>query len=257
MPRPGNDANPAPRRMAASRTDRSARTGSAAAGNDIPAGADPDAKADPAARPTAPLTAMRAETLQRIERAVLQLFAEHDFHDVSLIDVARTANVSLQTIYKYFGSKESLLYAMLDVMLSRLAVRMIDHLQGIDGVRERLRKTFWVMLDYMDREPAVIQLLYTSVPMARHRHIRIYESPALMSAFLGVLKDGQKRGVLNDRVSSKILLDVFLGLLSRLVLMHLVRGEKRPLLDQFDELFTILWRALSRPEDEAATAPVR
>ena len=39
--------------------------------------------------------------------------------------------------------------------------------------------------------------------------------------------------------------------------MHLVRGEKRPLLEQFDELFTILWRALSRPEDEAAAALAR
>lgn len=245
MPRTGNDANPPARRGASGRPTRAARPGAEPVQGD----AAPDAP-DATARTTAPLTAMRAETLQRIERAVLQLFAEHDFHDVSLIDVARTANVSLQTIYKYFGSKESLLYAMLDVMLSRLAVRMIDHLQGIDGVRERLRKTFWVMLDYMDREPAVIQLLYTSVPLARHRHIRIYESPALMTAFLGVLKDGQKRGVLNDRVSSKILLDVFLGLLSRLVLMHLVRGEKRPLLEQFDNLFTILWRALSRPQDD-------
>ena len=44
--------------------------------------------------------------------------------------MARKANVSLQTIYKYFGSKEVLVYAVLDVTLGRLAERMIDHLQG-------------------------------------------------------------------------------------------------------------------------------
>lgn len=137
------------------------------------------------------------------------------------------------------------MYAVLDVTLGRLAERMIDHLQGIDDARERLRKTCWVTLDYMDKHPAVMLLLFTAVPVSRHRNISIYESPELMGAFLGVFKDGQARGVLNNRVSSKILLDVFMGMIGRIVLMHIVRGEKRPLIDQFDELFHILWRAMS------------
>ncbi len=193
----------------------------------------------------AALSTMRADTLGRIEKAVLELFSNQDFHEVSLLDVAKAANVSLQTIYKYFGSKEVLVYAMLDVMLGRLAERMLDHLQGIDDARERLRKTFWVTLDYMDKHPAVMMLLFTAVPITRHRNIRIYESPDLMGAFLGVFKDGQARGVLNKQVSHKILLDVFMGIIGRVVLMHIVRGERRPLIDQFDELFHIVWRAMS------------
>ena len=192
------------------------------------------------------LQEMRPGTQARLEKAVLQLFSSRDFHDVSLLDVAKAANVSLQTIYKYFGSKEALVYAVLDVTLGRLAERMIDHLQGIDDVRERLRKTLWVTLDYMDRQPAVMLLLFTAVPVSRHRNIRIYESPELMSAFLNVFKDGQQRGVLNQRVSNKVLLDVYLGIIGRVVLMHIVRKEKASLLAQFDELFEIVWRAMSQ-----------
>src|SRR3989344_5257302 len=199
--------------------------------------------ADP--RPTPPgtpderraaLGSMRADTLARIEKAVLTLFSTRDFHEVTLLDVAKEAHVSLQTIYKYFGSKEVLVYAM------------IDHLQGIDDARERLRKTFWVTLDYMDKHPAVMMLLFTAVPVSRHQNIRIYESPELMGAFMGVFKDGQARGVLNRRVSAKILLDIFMGIIGRVVLMHIVRREKQSLLEQFDELFHILWRALSADE---------
>ncbi|MGB4924984.1 MAG: TetR/AcrR family transcriptional regulator [Giesbergeria sp.] len=188
---------------------------------------------------------MRGDTLARLEKAVLELFSSRDFHEVSLQDVARSANVSLQTIYKYFGSKEALVYTMLDTLLGRLAERMIDHLQGIDDARERLRKTCWVTLDYMDKHPAVMLLMFTAVPVSRHKNIDIYESPELMGAFLGVLKDGQARGVLNSQVSSKVLLDVFMGMVGRVVLMHIVRGEQTPLTDQFNELFHILWRALS------------
>jgi len=108
---------------------------------------------------------MRSDTLARVEKAVLELFSSRDFHEVSLHDVARSANVSLQTIYKYFGSKEALVYSMLDIMLGRLAERMIDHLQGIDDARERLRKTCWVTLDYMDKHPAVMLLMFTAVPV--------------------------------------------------------------------------------------------
>ena len=199
----------------------------------------------PTKRPLAPLAGMRGDTLARLEKAVLELFSSRDFHEVSLQDVARRANVSLQTIYKYFGSKEALVYTMLDTLLGRLAERMIDHLQGIDDARERLRKTCWVTLDYMVKHPAVMLLMFTAVPVSRHKNIDIYESPELMGAFLGVLKDGQARGVLNSQVSSKVLLDVFMGMVGRVVLMHIVRGEQTPLTDQFNELFHILWRALS------------
>ena len=207
--------------------------------------------AAPSARPPivddrrARLEGMRGDTLNRIEQAVLTLFSTRDFHEVGLIDVARAARVSLQTIYKYFGSKEALVYSMLDVMLARLAERMIDHLQGIDDARERLRKTCWVTFDYTDKHPAVMQLLFTAMPASQFSNIHIYESPELMGAFLSVLKDGQKRGVLNHRVSSKVLLDVFIGIIGRVSMMHIMRAEKRPLIEQFDELFHILWRAMS------------
>ncbi len=220
--------------------------------------------ADP--RPTPPgtpderrtaLGSMRADTLSRIEKAVLTLFSTRDFHEVTLLDVAKEARVSLQTIYKYFGSKEVLVYAMLDVMLGRLAERMIDHLQGIDDVRERLRKTLWVTLDFLDRHPAVLLLLFTAVPVIKHRNIRIYESPDLMGAFLGVFADGQARGVLNPRVSTKVLLDVFMGLVGRVALMHIVRREKAPLLAGFDEWFGMIWRAMGAHDPEPAPATPR
>ncbi|HEX4856405.1 MAG TPA: TetR/AcrR family transcriptional regulator [Limnobacter sp.] len=187
---------------------------------------------------------MRKATLERIEKTVLELFTSRDFNDVALIEVARSANVSLQTIYKYFGSKEQLVAYVLDTTLSRLANRMIDHLEGIEDYRERLRKTLWVMLDYFDKHPKVILLLTVSIPASRYQDLPVYESPELMGAFLGMLKEGQSKGVLNDTVSSKVLLDVFMGIFGRVAQMHFLRNEPDRLIDQFDKLFAILWGAL-------------
>ncbi|WP_334118361.1 TetR/AcrR family transcriptional regulator [Limnobacter sp.] len=201
-----------------------------------PTTAKPDANAHPAT--------MRKATLDRIENAVLELFTTRDFNNVALIEVARSANVSLQTIYKYFGSKEQLVAYVLDTTLRRLASRMIDHLEGIEDYRERLRKTLWVMLDYFDKHPKVILLLTVAIPASRYQDLPVYESPELMGAFLGMLKAGQQKGVFNNTVSSKMLLDVFMGVFGRVAQMHFLRKEQDRLIDQFDGLFAILWGAL-------------
>ena len=187
------------------------------------------------------------ETRARIEQAVLDVFSGREFHRVGLIEIARSANVSLQTIYKYYGSKEALLFSSLDSWLGRLAHRMIDHLQGIEDYKEKLRKVFWVVLDFFEKNPKVAQLIMSSVYINTWRRTEAYASPQLMSAFMRVLGEGRARGILNDQVDEKILLDYILGVLGRLVSMNIQRGQKKPLTSQANVLFEMLWRAISKP----------
>ncbi|MBU5615525.1 TetR/AcrR family transcriptional regulator [Psychrobacter sp. TAE2020] len=197
--------------------------------------------------PLAPLSSMRPATLDKIEKAVRHLFAGYDVQDVTMIQIANTANVSLQTLYKYFGDKQTVLYTIMDRVLARLAVRMMDHLQGIDSVKERLRKTLWVCLDFVDSHPDAVMVL-SAVSVSRFRNIAIYENKELIDAFLSVLTDGQRRGVLNDKVPLYVLFDVFMGFISRLGLMHILRQTNKPISDDFDALFDMLWRSMSKPE---------
>lgn len=187
------------------------------------------------------------ETRARIEQAVLDVFADREFHRVGLIEIARAANVSLQTIYKYYGSKEALLFSSLDSWLGKLAHRMIDHLQGIEDYKEKLRKVFWVVLDFFEKNPKVAQLIMSSVYINTWRKTENYRSPALFGAFMKVLGEGRERGILNAQVDEKILLDYILGVLGRLVQMYIHRGQKKALTPQANVLFEMLWRAISRP----------
>jgi TetR/AcrR family transcriptional regulator, repressor of fatR-cypB operon len=193
-------------------------------------------------------------TRARIEQAVLDVFSGREFHRVGLIEIARAANVSLQTIYKYYGSKEALLFSSLDSWLGRLAHRMIDHLQGIEDYKEKLRKVFWVVLDFFEKNPQVAQLIMSSVYINTWRKTANYQNRELFGAFMRVLGEGRARGILNDQVDEKILLDYILGVLGRLVQMHIHRGQKKPLTAQANVLFEMLWRAISKPAAGRATA---
>ncbi|MGP4952056.1 TetR/AcrR family transcriptional regulator [Psychrobacter sp. DM8] len=203
----------------------------------------------------APLSEMRPATLDKIEKAVRQLFAGSDASDITMIEIASTANVSLQTLYKYFGDKQTVLYTIMDIVLVRLAARMMDHLQGIDSVEDRLRKTLWVCLDFVDTQPDAVMVL-SKVSIARFHNIAIYKNKELIDAFLSVLEDGQKRGVLVDTVPLHILFDVFMGFISRLGIMHTIRQADVPLNANFDALFSILWRSMSKPEISGAQKPI-
>lgn len=202
-------------------------------------------------------TQLDPDTKARIEQAVLDIFAEREFHRVGLIEVARGANVSLQTIYKYYGSKEALLFSSLDTWLGKLATRMIDHLQGIEDYKEKLRKVFWVVLDFFEKHPQVAQLIMSSVYVNTWRRMDNYQNPVLFGAFLKVLGEGRARGILNDQVDEKYLLDFIMGVLGRLVQMYIHRGMKEPLTKQANALFEMLWRGISKGDAAAVSAPVR
>lgn len=188
---------------------------------------------------------MRRSTLVRLDKAVFELFTQRDFHQVALKDVAAHAHVSLQTIYKYFGGKEQLVGWMLNGTLTRLSRRMIEQLRAIEDFQLRLSRTLWVMLDHFDKHPQVPQLLAMSLSASQHSELPVYENAELMGAFLGLFKEGQTQGHLRADVSSKLLLDVFMGILSRVVLMHTLRKESQPMIERHAVLFDMIWRALA------------
>lgn len=198
---------------------------------------------------------MDNKTRERIEAAVLALFSEQEYHRVKLIDVATMGRVSLQTIYKYYGGKETLLFSSLDSWLSELAKRMIDHLSGIENYKDRLRKVFWVMLDYFENNPRVAQIIMSSVYLNTWRRDDTFRQPELMSIFMKVLGEGRQQGIFREDVDEKDLLDLFLGVATRKISMWLVRGQSEPLTEKAPVLFDMIWVAMSRERATEEAAP--
>ena len=110
-----------------------------------------------------------------------------------------------------------------------------------------MRKTFWVALDFYEKNPRVLQIMLSSVYINTWQQTRNYQNPELFGAFMKVLAEGRAKGVLTDAVDEKILLDYMLGVLVRLVQMYVQRGMREPLTPQANVLFEMVWRAISKP----------
>lgn len=194
-------------------------------------------------------TALRPDVQARLEKAVLEIFSESDFHKANIRDVAQKAGVSFTTIYKHYGSKERLVFSFVDIWLGKLTERITDHLQGIEDLKEKMRKVYWLQLDYYERHPGLGKILFMTLPMQTWMSDQTFRQKRMINLYLEVLKRGQAEGILNPQVRAGVLLDFMLGSVQRAFFMWVSRGQQKSLAGQSQVLFDMVWRAIARPPD--------
>ncbi len=116
----------------------------------------------------------KQRTRQEIADAALLLFAKQGFDAVTVADVARAAEVSEQTVYNYFKTKESLVFDEDEAFEARFVAMVRDRPQTsslLDAVRAHAQE----FLDSLSRRPAgpnrrgsMPYLVATSAPLRRH-----------------------------------------------------------------------------------------
>ena len=191
---------------------------------------------------------LRPEVHKRLEKAVLDIFSQADFHKANIRDVAKLAGVSFSTIYKHYGSKERLVFAFVDVWLGKLTERISDHLQGIEDLKEKMRKVLWLQLDYYERNPGLGRIIFMTLPMKTWMADETFQQKKMINLYLEVLKNGQREGVLNPNVRAGVLLDFMLGTVQRAFAMWVSRDQVEGLAAQANVLFEMIWRAIENPQ---------
>jgi AcrR family transcriptional regulator len=186
----------------------------------------------------------------RLETAVMDIFSNSDFHKATMRDVAKQAGISFSTIYNYFGSKEKLLFTFVDISLGKLTHRIIDHLQGIENFKEKIRKVFWVQLDYYERHPELGRILFMTVPMKTWMADETFRQQQMINMFMEVLRQGQAEKVFNPKVRTGILLDFMMGFVQRSFFMWVSRGQTYSLSEESNAMFEMVWRGISNPHAE-------
>ncbi len=191
---------------------------------------------------------------KRLEMAVLEVFSNSDFHRASIRDIANKAGVSFTTIYKHYGSKERLVFAFVDIWMGKLTDRIVDHLQGIENLKEKLRKVFWLQLDYYERHQGLGKIVFMTLPMKTWTADATFDQPRMMTLMIDVLKQGQEEGILNPNIGAATLLDFLMGFVQRSFFMWILRGQKESLADQANIMFEMVWQGMANPEQFSKTA---
>lgn len=194
------------------------------------------------------LNGLNHDIHKRLEAAVLEVFSQSDFHKASIRDVAEKAEVSFTTIYKHYESKERLVFAFVDIWMGKLTDRIVDHIQGVENLQEKLRKVFWLQLDYYERHEGLGRIVFMTLPLKTWMADETFEQKRMMHLMIKLLHEGQQKGILNDRVDASVLLDFLMGFVQRSFFMWIQRGKTESLVDQANTMFGMVWRGMLNPE---------
>ena len=113
----------------------------------------------------------KERTRQELMRSALRLFADRGFDQVTVEEIAADCEVSPRTFFRYFSSKEDVLFAQSDRSLERLLETLRGEpsdLRPLEALRRAMRT---LAGDYVEDKEAVVlrHQIMTATPALRTR----------------------------------------------------------------------------------------
>ena len=184
----------------------------------------------------------------RLEAAVKELFSQQDFHQVNMRRIAQKAGIGLNTIYMHYESKEQLLFSFIDEWIQALDSRLTEHLQGLEDIREKIRKTMWVMFDFYEKNPQIATIVMMTVPFKTWVTDSTFKQKDLSTRIMKLFREGKRKGLLNPGIPVEIMFDVMYGIMHRSVYIWLYLNRKKSLTSLANMYCDIVWRAIENTD---------
>ncbi len=184
---------------------------------------------------------------ERLYPTVLALFSENDFHRVNIREISNRTGVSSGTIYKYFTSKEDLIFTILDGKITEIGASLKLHIAGLEEIKEVFRKVFWVTMDFYDTNPGVAITAFITVPMRSWMKEKSYKRGIEHAALLEPLKKARQAGAIDPSISNEQIADLYYMFCYRQIHKWYYFGMKQKLVDTIPDFFELFWKAV-KPE---------
>ncbi len=127
----------------------------------------------------------------RLLAAAVEVIEEHGYTQATVAQITSRARVSRRTFYELFDSCEGCLAAVIEEILALLGQEL--KAAGLEGLawRERVRGGLWVILCFLDREPALARVCVVQAARGGPRVLERREE--ILTALAGVLDEGRQQ----------------------------------------------------------------
>ena len=176
---------------------------------------------------------------------VLELFSKNDFHQVNMRDICNLSGLSTSTIYKYFPSKEDLLFSIIDEKVDEIYEQVRLNLRGLESTKEMFRKAYWVLMDYYDRNPGVAITFFITVPTRTWMQKNSYRMNGTYDILVDTIIHREKRNEIDPRLKDSQIMGVFFMHCYHVVHRWYYHGMKWELVDAIPEFFPVFWKTIS------------
>jgi len=193
-----------------------------------------------------------SERRNRILTSATRIIGEKGFQNATIAEIAREAGIGDATIYEYFKNKEDLLLAIPVETTKDLIAQINEHMMGIKGVFNRLRKFIWWWLNYVEKNPG-----YGVVVLLELKTSKTYVSTEAYQAarnfyqiILNIIKEGQEEEAIKREINPYLARSLCVGAMEHIIIRWLLKDRKYSLLQYADELADLLIDSLKKKDLE-------
>ena len=176
----------------------------------------------------------------KILTAALDLFVDKGYHNVSIHEVQKQAEVSIGSIYKHFGGKEGVAQALYKHILNEVD-EMIDHvIKDIHTPVEQLEEIIKQLFEHTETHKKIISFIFHS----KHADF-LADQPLICDAapfvkIRSITAQAIKNGDIKD-IDVSVATSIIMGGAIRMIQLRLDGLIEKPLTDYIDVLLSSLW----------------
>jgi len=193
-----------------------------------------------------------AERKKKILTSATKIIGEKGFQNATIAEIAKEAGIGDATIYEYFKNKEDLLLAIPVETTKDLIADINEHMMGIKGAFNKLRKFIWWWLNYVEKNPG-----YGVVVLLELKTSKTYVSTEAYQAarnfyqiILDIIREGQEEETIKKEMNSYLARSLCVGAMEHIIIRWLLKDRKYSLLQYADELADLLIDSLKRTDSK-------
>ncbi len=184
----------------------------------------------------------------KILTAALDLFVDKGYHNVSIHEVQKQADVSIGSIYKHFGGKEGIAQALYKHILNEVDV-MIDRItKDVHSPIDQLEEIIKQLFEHTETHKKIIAFIFHS----KHADF-LADQPLICDAapfvkLRNITAQAINNGELKD-IETAVATSIIMGGAIRMIQLRLDGLIEKPLVDYIDVLLESLWNGIkARPK---------
>lgn len=143
---------------------------------------------------------------EAILHAALELFKQYGFNKVSIADIAGKASVSQVSIYNFFESKDNLKNYLLNKLWDDYYHSIMSVMNSDDTVQQKIKDFFLTMVEYSRNYTINFMAESVRSQLSNKENNTAAQVDSIDEAFISLLKQGQKEGVIKSNVSINVML---------------------------------------------------
>jgi AcrR family transcriptional regulator len=146
---------------------------------------------------------------ENIRQSALELFKLYGFEKTSINDIAQKAHVSHVTIYNHFGTKGELVREIIKTLLKDTLEKYREIIKGDRPFLEKLEIIVFDKTEIASQyQGELLQSAARSDPTIQHFIESLWQSE-VNQLMLDFIKEGQKMGYINQKLSQEAILAYF------------------------------------------------